>query len=395
MADIEDIPDDLFAEAQATSKPKTPRQRAQKAKGREPAKPPENGLLEAIKFVSLCQTKSGEAAVTHCELEGGWLCAAKGPLTMGFPVEEDLDTTPNTYGLLDAMKAATGDLSLTQLADGSLSVVSGDLRTIVPACDRDAVTILPPDNPVAVIDGRVLDALDLCMGVVNERSYFAKYAAICLQADTAVATNGACFIEAWHGIDLPPNLLLPKRAIQVLKRCKRAPTGLGFSNNSVTFWFEGKAFLRTAVYKDDYPEYLHLFERESVLKDIPQHLFDAMIQVGKSNNQGYVYFRDGEIVAEFEGDLTTAYKLGDFPAHVGFDSNLVKHINKWGKRYALDETDGGYILHVYGDTARAVVSSLTKEHDRSYRNEMENEAVQNAEQVRDAIANDYDNEIPF
>lgn len=42
-----------------------------------------------------------------------------------------------------------------------------------------------------------------------------------MQAGSIVATNGAIIFEYWHGIDLPPNMLIPKVAAQAVVKCSK------------------------------------------------------------------------------------------------------------------------------------------------------------------------------
>ena len=61
-------------------------------------------------------------------------------------------------------------------------------------------------------------------------------------------------MEAWHGLDLPPNVPLPKQFVAALVKQKKNLTGFGFSRSSATFYFEDGCWLRTQLYSDEWPD---------------------------------------------------------------------------------------------------------------------------------------------
>jgi len=384
MAQIQDIPDDLLAramaepepEAKAPAKPK-PRARAKKAvaaKGKT-APNPATMLLKAIKFVSAAQAKNGTVAETYCHLAQGWAAASNGVLTIATPIEEDLNACPQSATFVNALGRVETDLSITQISAGFLSVASGDFRGVIPCAPADQVPISPPDDPVAVIDDRIKAGFEAVLKIPNDASPKPEYAGVLLQGGSIVATNGAVIFEYWHGIDLPPNLLLPKAALQAVIKSGKVLTNLGFSQTSVTFWFEDNSFIKTQTFNAQYPAYKNVIEcNYGDMWPVPETFFKAVEAVANFSENASVYFKNGQVVSNPNDETPSFYRIDGLPEGVGFNGAYIAMIAKQATRlFFTEEDDTGTNeiprLFFVGENLRGVIAGLERKAPAVYRAE--------------------------
>ena len=234
-------------------------------------------LGEALAFVSLASRDNGEAYQAHARFSGGWLMTFDGIIAAGHPVEEDLDCNPNTRQLLEAIAKCGKSLAITQTQGGRLSIKGDNLRALINCLPEDGLPQVEPDPNIAVIDDRIKRAFECVGSLVTEAGSSMVEAAILLQANSAVATDRVVAMEFWHGIDLPPNLVLPKLFAQAVLKTNKALSGFGFSDRSVTFWFEDGAWLKTQRYSDEYPGQTiqGFFNCEMFPGAVPEGMFEA------------------------------------------------------------------------------------------------------------------------
>lgn len=390
MTDIQDFSDLLGDIPDDKPKKKTPRERAKKTKHN-----PATSFLTALKFVSLAQTKNGETNATHCSITNNWLCTTLGAITVGTYVQEPIACCPHTGQLVEALKSVETEMSVTQIETHSLSIVSGDMRAIVECQPISAIEIPAPDAPVAEVNDRVVQALWEASKAVNEKGQL-KYQSIYFGPNIAYATKGEILIEAYHGFDMPHLFRLPVKIASVLRRSGKKLERFGYSEQSVTFWFEDGSFIRSQIFEPGKIEYDHLMLKDySDLVEVPTNFFNAMIKVGTFSQPPYVYFKQGEIVASYFDEITTSFKFSELPEGVGFDSSLIKLIKDWATHICIKKIDrNGFIMHVYGEQTRAVIASLEAPQQNTFK-EHETSEEYNA-RMKEWADNGYnDNDIPF
>lgn len=299
------------ARRQATSK---------KAKAPNPAA----SLIVALKFIAVAQKKAGPTQIQFAHIGQHWAAASDGVLTVAHPIEEDLAACPHTLQFIDALSKVGEELSITQLTANALAVSSGAFRALVPCVDFDIVPITAPDPQCAVIDDRIKEALAAVSGLATESAPNATYAAVLLQGGSAVATNGVALLEAWHGIDLPPGMLLPKVAATAISKTSLSLVGFGFSPSSATFYFENGAWLKTQLYGERYPNYEILFNIEGFNPwHIPDEFFKAVRAVESFSPNGNVFFQNGAVLSTQFKEEASTYKIEGLPENMGFSAKLL------------------------------------------------------------------------
>lgn len=358
MADLDkDIPIPEDEEAVEIPK-KKPRARRKKQTAIEPAK----GLLDALKFLKPCQKKNGTVQQQFCMITGNWAAASDEVLTIGIKVEEDLSVCPQTTQLEEALKKTGEDLSITQLSNNMLSVVSGAFKAVIPCANFDQLSITAPDERCAVIDDRIKEAFAMLAPLATEGAPNAAYASILLQSGSAVATNGHVLAEYWHGIDLPPGLLVPKAAVAAILKAGKPLTGFGYSGPSATFWFDDDSFIKTQLYGERYPNYAPLFECEGLNPwPVPEEFFTAVKAIENFTRNGIVYFEEGKLASnELENEAST-YIIEGLPEGMGFNAKYLLLVQKGFDKVHFDEASNKAFF--FGENVRGVIMGVDRNPD--------------------------------
>ncbi|AKI28738.1 DNA polymerase processivity factor [Stenotrophomonas phage vB_SmaS-DLP_2] len=367
-------------EAPAAEQPKKkPRARRQAAAGKKKAKGPSPAasLLAALKFVAIAQKKAGPTNVQFGHIAHNWAAASDGVLTVAHPIEEDLVACPHTLQFIDALSKVGEELSITQLTANALAVSSGAFRALVPCVGFDDVPITAPDPQCATIDDRIKTAFAAVAGLATDGAPNATFAAVLLQAGSAVATNGAALLEAWHGIDLPPGMMLPKCAAVAVAKAGPALTGFGFSASSATFYFENGAFIKTQLYGERYPNYQIVFEVEGLNPwPVPDDFYNGVRAIQSFSPNGNVFFDDGAVLSKMHKEEASTYKIEGLPERMGFSAKLLLSVEHAFKK-AHFAPDANKVVF-FGENIRGALMGL----------DLGSEATHNT-------SNNYEDDIPF
>lgn len=249
---------------------KTPRARvAKKNKGG-------SKLHEALKFVYMAQKKDGLPWESHCQMLNGWVMATDGKLTVGCKIDEDIHLAPHTETLMKALAKCGEKLTLTQQTDALLVIQSDKFRANIPCAELTSMPPLYADQRCASLSQPVVDGLALVAPLASDNDVRIALTGVLLQANTVVATNGHAIIEYWHGIDLPPGLVVPKASALAVVKCGKVITGFGFTPKSVTFHFEDDSFIKTVLLDTKYPDTAKLFKNNYVYLPLPEDFHEAL-----------------------------------------------------------------------------------------------------------------------
>lgn len=331
---------------------------------------PAASLLVALKFVAVAQKKAGTVQQQFGMISGNWAAASNGVLTVATKVEEDLTACPHTYQLIDALSKVGEDLSITQLSPTALAVVSGAFKALVPCVAFGDFEITGPDERCAVIDDRIKAAFEAVLPLATDGAQHAHLAAVLLQAGSAVATNGHVLVEYWHGIDLPPGLLIPKASAVAIAKADKTLTGFGFSSSSATFWFEDGSFIKTQLFAERYPNYQTVFDCESVNPwPLPDEFYKAVRAIESFSRNGIVFFENGFLSSNERETEASTYKIEGLPEGMGFNAKLLLAVEHGFKNVHFDaEKNKAYF---FGENLRGVLMGIDRRSETAYNAEDE------------------------
>lgn len=376
--------------------PATPEKPKRKSRARKQAEGvtakktanPAASLIAALKFVSVAQKKAGPTGVQFAHLAHNWAAAFDGVLTVAAPIEEDLAACVHTLQFIDALSKAGDELAITQLSPNTIAVSSGVFRALVPCVAFDEVPIPPPDPQCAVIDDRIKAALAAVAGLATDGAPNATFAAVLLQAGSAVATNGAALLEAWHGIDLPPGLLLPKAAATAVAKASKTLTGFGFSQSSATFYFEDGSFIKSQLYGERYPNYAAVLDVPGLnLWPVPEDFYRGVRAIESFSPNGHVFFEDGAVLSRLHKEEASTYRIEGLPERMGFAVKLLLSVEHAFKKAHFDAETNKVVF--YGDNVRGAIMGLDMGTEASYNETSEDTYI--AKNGDDP----YSDDIPF
>lgn len=255
-------------------------------------------LIAALNFIKVAQSNKEEDVLykKHCILHEHNAMAYDGVITVGCKIEEDLSVCPHTFQFIAALERTKKEVSITEL-DGRLSVKSEGFSAFVP-CNHEPMPLLLPDPAVAPISDTLRIGFDMISGftVDNDKKKIVE-CSILLQANSMFATDGACMLEFWHGIDLP-TCVLPKSFVSAIMNTKKPLKAFGYSGNSCTFWFEDDSWIKTQLFDESWPDISRVF-KECNPEPLPKGFYSALRDIepfsdGKEAEK-VVYFYDGQL----------------------------------------------------------------------------------------------------
>ena len=320
--------------------------------------PVKSGLLAALEFVSCVSDKLGAPYETHVGLRNKWAVAFNGIVAAGSPIPEDIYAYPHTMLLLEALSKCDESYSLTQL-NGSLSIKAGKFKASIPCLDPLLMQEAFPDPQIVGITNKFKEAVEAVGVLASETSLQLVTASILMNGSTVISTNGKMLLEYWHGLDLPPNVPLPKEFVKALTKQKKNLIGFGFSNNSATFWFEDGCWLKTQLYAEQWPDVSRILNREANLWSIDPNFFKALDSVAAFSEDGNVYSRLNLLCSHADEGKGATYECNGIPAGFVYPIKqlmIMKPFVKSIDYMANGIHDSTYCLYFSGDECRGVIS---------------------------------------
>lgn len=330
---------------------------APRKKKDQPA-PETQALIDAIAFCSIAQQEVGTPNETHITLQNKTAMTYNGIIAVGTHTDfADIRTCPHTLKLLAALKKCKAEYSITQTEASQLVVRSGQFRAIVPCLKIEDIHSTWPDNPVAAINDTIKEGFATLNPLIAEKSQHVITASLLLQGGSMIATDRSLIAEFWHGIDLPPGLVIPKVTVNAVAKSHKKLAQLGFSDNSVTFWFEDYSWIKTQMHAEPWPDTTQFFTKPANPKPVTSKLIEAVEAVGPFTEDGFIYFGNESVASHRDNsvgathDIPTLRFSGEAPI-VG----LKRMLTALTFAKAIDfDADPNY-MYMQGDRIRAVLS---------------------------------------
>ena len=272
--------------------PKSLQQRARK----KPSDPrPSDGLLKALDFVAVACDDTGEIYQKHCLIADKQVIAFNGITAAGHPIEEDVQACPHISTLRAALDSCGDKFSMTHLDNDKLSIVSGKFRANIQCVSVSAMRYAKPDTNVASLNDEIYKGFVAIGSIVSETFSNVVSSSLLLQAQTMVATTGKVIAEYYHGNDLPSSLLLPRSFIKAVL-AKGNPSGFGYSDSTVSFFYPGGAWIRTLRFSGIYPNYEQIFARiDPKPKSLSDDFWQAFEAVAPFTIEDRLYLKAGKL----------------------------------------------------------------------------------------------------
>lgn len=289
-------------------------------------------LIKALQFVGPAQKPQGTTYQTHCLINQHWCVAFDGVLTLGTKVEEDITACPKSSDLLAALQKCGQTVAISQLSDFVLSIRSDKFKASINCVKFEDMPLSYPDPPIAAISDELKAGFEACGWLAQEGAQDAFVASILLQSGSVVATNRHVIVEYWHGIDLPPGLLIPKAAAVALTKIQKPLARFGFSEASATFYFDDESFLKTQLFKDRFPNYQKVFDgMKGDIWPLPTDFFAAVEAVAEFSESKFIFLRGDKIQSHEAEEQGATYDLNGIPERMSFNYEYLKQVAPYFK----------------------------------------------------------------
>lgn len=330
----------------------------------KPSEPIKSGLLQALEFCSVVAEKLGSPYETHIGLRNKWAIAFNSIVAAGSPIPEDIYCYPHTLLLIEALSKCSEGYSITQMDNERLSIKSGKFKAIVPCLDPILMQIVEPDSQIVGITNKFKEAIEAVGVLASENAQHVLTASVLMNGGSVISTNRVMLLEYWHGLDLPPNIPLPKEFVKALTRQKKNLTGFGFSRSSATFYFEDGCWLRTQLYADEWPDVSRILNREANLWSIDPAFFQALDAVASFSDDGNVYSRLNLLCSHADEGVGATFECSGIPAGFVYPIKQLQIMKPYVKTIdymANGVADSSYCLYFVGDAMRGVISGRQRQ----------------------------------
>lgn len=307
-------------------------------------------LSTALEFVSVACGEH-EFWHKHVRFNNGQVVSFNGQLAAGHPVVEELSCCPHLAQLKTAIAKCGKSLAITQTPGGKLSIKGDKLNALVPCLPEEELPPNGPDQQVCAIGDVFKEAFKVCGALASEAATDVLAASLLLEANVCTGTNRHALLQFWHGVNLPPNMVLPKAFAQAVTKQAKPIVGFGFrwyaegdftKVGRVTFHFEGGGWISTVCYADNWPNFSNAIGdglRSSPVAP-PAGLFEGMEAVAGFNDNGCVTFADGKVQShrsELEG---AQYDVPGLQGGGQFDAKLFLKVAPYVKTLDYTSHDG-------------------------------------------------------
>lgn len=287
-------------------------------------------IQSALEFVSVAITEhTTEHWRGSLQFKGGMMLAYDGIISAGVKTAEDFSACPHYGHFKRAVeRAAVEGANFTQLDATKLAVTAGKFKAVIPCLDP---SIMPPvefDANIAPLNDKVREGFETIGSIVKENGQTVVEASLLLSGQSMVACDRVLMMEFWHGNDLPPNMVLPKRFLNAIVATKKKIVGFGWSpEKTITFHFEDESWIKTQLFSSPWPESWPTIMNKGTnlpagsVADIPEGFFDAVAVVTPFSDDGGVYFAGTAIRSHEAAGVGASY---DFNCPPGFSYSGAK-----------------------------------------------------------------------
>lgn len=284
-------------------------------------------LLSAIEFCMAANNSTPLQAYTEfCTLDAqsGTVYMSDGIIACGCFCPLELTANPHTVKLYRALQRMEAGVSITVLDDSNIVVKSGRLKAVVPTIDYIADKLMP-DPPIHVGDmNPFMWALHTAGIVSKDKAENIIHASVLAHNCSVFGTDNKLLMECWHGMQLHSALSIPKTFINALSKIKKIIVALGYTDKTITVWFDDRSWVRSQLYDNCWPieAILGILSKPCAYANIPSDLKDSLSMIKPFlDKDKSLILANGELLSSYEKNASS-YSIQDLRApdmKVNFD----------------------------------------------------------------------------
>jgi hypothetical protein len=293
------------------------------ARPRKKAEQKSSSLLQALEFVGMACREKGPINETHMYMCGNWVAASNGVITIASKIEENLFACPQSKMIINALSKCgqTYEIVGNSQPANSLAIKAGKFKAVIPCVDPVLLFIPSPDSPIADINDNFKIGLQILDPLVNDKAQGIIGASIFMNGKSLIASDRVMIIEHWHGIDLPKGLTLPQAVIEPIVKSNKKLSKFGFSQSSITFYFEDQSWIKTQLYVEKWPDMVaDLLNRPSRQQPFPKDFWEALAAIAPFATNGVVWFGPGCLCSEAETGVGATFDIEGLPKGPSFQA---------------------------------------------------------------------------
>lgn len=315
----------------------------------------ESQLLQSLKVLSSILKDDGSVLEQHVLLRDHWAIANNGILALGEPIAEDLTAAPNGLLLKEALAKCGASFSLSQL-EHSLSLKAGKFKALIPCMPPEDLHPAFPDPAVAQLDDRLKASLSAVAPLALDENSVVT-ASVLIHNGTVTATDRKVIIQHWHGIDLPPQLTLPKALIKPLTSNSKKLTGFGFSKSSCTFHYEDSSWFKSQYFAEQWPDVNIILDKQTNAHNLPEDFYTAIDALEKFSESGFIYCDSNIMRSHEEAGKGASYEVYGLPKGPVLNIKQMKMIKPLIQKVDfLVPHHNHYMMLFYGENVRGAVA---------------------------------------
>lgn len=239
-------------------------------------------ILDSLRFVQGSVAKKDFVpAMTHFVIENGTVRGYNGMIALCSPIAFDIDCKPKADELVHAISKCDETIVLSMTDAGRLRVVSGDYKAFVKCVAEDTPHVLPEGNIVNFPGAEMLQALKVIEPFIGDDASRPWSNGVLLKEESALATNNVTVIEYWVQAQFPHTVNVPRAAIKEIIRINEAPISAQLTDNSITFHYTNKRWLRSQLLNTEWPDIQRILCVGNNPKPIDARLFIGLEKISK------------------------------------------------------------------------------------------------------------------
>lgn len=280
---------------------------------------PATQIIKALEFVKpICKSK-GLIQEQHCKIAWNYVISSNDEMTIGCPIEIDFEAYPHLTQLIAAFKKTGESLVITNF-DDCVSIQSDNFEAIVPCCELGQVEFDDPDilDEACQCDSRLIQSLKALAPIAERKSDNPFKTCVKISTDVSIATDGKQLIEYYTGAMIP-TLFIPKKSAEIIGKIKKQLSGIGWSDDSVTFWFDDNSFVKTKIVDATDNDTNQFFKCEN-FHEVPENFFESLEKLKPFAIDNKVYLTREKIYAG-RGDNESNVTID------GLTENMIFNVN--------------------------------------------------------------------
>jgi hypothetical protein len=213
-----------------------------------------------------------------------------------------------------------------------------------------------PDPAIAPINNNFAFSLEAVAPLALDEDSVVT-ASVLIDKGTIVATDRKVIIQHWHGIDLPPELALPKALIKPLLSNSKKLIAFGFGKSSCTFYFEDKAWLKTQFFAEKWPNVSMILDKKTNAHNLPDDFYTAIDALTAFSEDGFVHCDSNIMRSHEEEGKGASYEVYGLPKGPALNIKQFKMLKPFIKTIDFLVPHHNHKMAIwYGDKCRGAIA---------------------------------------